>query len=122
MIVKKLNWLSEEGQEAELVVSDGTYECVAFCHPCSLSEGGKIQECLYAFDTENLMLSDEKAYLIKQREPEMFEHDCIAQVVDRSKELVRVGDLLIVLDETLPIGCDDRTFVQFSCGRLDVLW
>lgn len=67
------------------------------------------------------MLCEDEKYFIKQTN-EFFQHDCIGQVVDRSKELVKVGGLLIVLDETLPIGCDDGTFVQFSCSRLDVLW
>jgi hypothetical protein len=122
MIIKKLTWLSQEGQEAELVVSDGTYECLTFCHPCNLSEGQKIQNPLYAFMTENLMLSYKEEHSIKQLKPEMFGHFCIAQVMDRAKNLVTVGGLSIIVDEDLPIGCDNDTFVEFSCGRLDVLW
>ena len=31
-------------------------------------------------------------------------------------------DSSLPADERLPAGCDDGTFVQFSCCRLDVLW
>lgn len=122
MIVKQIKSLSADGQVADLIVSDGTYECLAFSCPFKLSEGQIITKPLSAHWTENLMLADEKAYLIKQRKPGMFAHDCVAQVVDRSEDLVKVGTVLITLDERLPVGCDDGTFVQFSCGRLDVLW
>ncbi len=122
MIIKEIQSLSDDGQVAELIVSDGIYECFAFSCPFKLSEGQIIQNPLYAFDTENLMLSDNEAYFIKQRKQGMFEHDCIAQVVDRSQQLVKIGGLSIVVDEILPVGCDDGTFVQFFCSRLNVFW
>ena len=38
MKVNEITWLSEVAKEAELVISDGNYECIAFSHPCDVRE------------------------------------------------------------------------------------
>lgn len=120
MIVKKLTWLSEEAKEAELLVSDGNYECIVFSQPCDFNVGDEINVPLLAFITNNLMESDQQDYSIQITAPGLLSHECVAKVIDLENNLVKVGDIFIVLDEKIPTGCSVDSFVEFTCERFDL--
>lgn len=58
MKIKKIEWISKDAKEAEVVINDGSYECVCFCHPCSISLGEIISDPIIAFDIENIIKVD----------------------------------------------------------------
>lgn len=121
MKIIDINWLSEVAKEAELVVSDGHNSCVVFSQPCDLHINDVISKPLEAIFTENIMLTDKfepSINVIREGEfPQIF----AAQIVDKDNCLVRVGDIFMILDEKLPIGCENGTFIEFSCERLDLI-
>tara|TARA_R110000868_G_scaffold368973_1_gene632213 strand:- start:966 stop:1331 length:366 start_codon:yes stop_codon:yes gene_type:complete len=121
MIVKKLTWLSEVAREAELIISDGKYECVAFSQPCDVREGDDLKEPLHAFMVNNLMISRESSCSIMPLQPNKLAQQCIAEVVDAENGLVKVGNIEIALEGKAPPRALPGDLVEFSCARLD-LW
>lgn len=119
MIVKSLNWISETAREAQLVISDGKNECLAFSHPCNFKEGEVFSGILSSFITKNLMIAPYRQTSIKMMSEDNFEHQCIAEVVNSQENLVRIGDIFISLDQPLPKDIKDGDIVEFLCMRLD---
>lgn len=120
MFVKRLTWLSKAAREAELLVSDGKYECIAFSQPCDVKEGDHLKEPLHAFMVDNLMVSREKNCGVSLIRPEGLAHHCVAEVVDAENGLVKIGEIEITLEERAPPGAMPRDLVEFNCARLDV--
>jgi hypothetical protein len=121
MKIVKLSWLSKTAKEAEVVISDGKFQCVAFAHPCDVNEEDLLKEPLHAFMLKDLMISNTKDYCLRHTQAQSLSHECIAEVVDVKKTLVRVGKIYIILDEILPTGIEEGDFVEFVCMRFD-LW
>lgn len=120
MIVKQLTWLSKVAREAELIISDGKYECVAFSHPCDVQEGSALNEPLHAFMVNDLMISRERNFSISLLKPNGLAQRCIAEVVDAENGLVKIGNILVMLEGKAPPGALPGDFIEFSCVRLDV--
>jgi hypothetical protein len=118
MIIKKLTWLSKDAKEAELLISDGHYECVAYSCPCKMKEGEILYEPLHAFMVKDLMVSFQNHCSISLLQLNRLSHHCVAEVVDSENGIVRVGKIKIDLDERIPITQGD--LVEFNCLRLDV--
>lgn len=122
MKVTKLNWLSKAAKEAELIVSDGTHECLTFSQPCNVQLNENLVEPLHAMDVENLMTVvdrdiDEKIMRINDS---YFSHYCIAKVVSMDESIVSVGGILIQLESAIPSWAKEGDLVEFKCSRLDI--
>ena len=120
MIVRQLTWLSEVAREAELLISDGKYRCIAFSHPCDVHEGDDLKEPLHAFIIQDLMISREKNCSISLIKPNGLAQQCIAEVVDAENGLVKIGNIKITLEEKAPYGAIPGDLIEFTCARLDV--
>ena len=118
----KLEWLSKEAKEAELVVSDGINNCLVFSQPCSLRLGQVITEPLHAFDIENLMnvIDTEKYESINKTDESYFSYYCIARVIDKSKSIVSIGGIVINLECQIPNWAYEGDLIEFKCSRLDI--
>jgi len=121
MVVKKINWISKKTREAELLITDGKYECFAFSHPCTVDEGDELQDALRAFITENLMISYESEVGIFRTSDKALSYKCIAEIVDEENELVKIGGIYLFLDEKIPVGCGKGDLVEFNCSRIDAV-
>ena len=120
MMIKKLTWLSRAAKEAELVVSDGKYECIAFSQPCDVQEGDNLKESLHAFMVNNLMVSRQKDCNISLIRVEGLAQHCVAEVVDAEDGLVKIGNIEIILEGKAPPEAIPGNLVEFTCARLDV--
>ena len=120
MMVKQLTWLSLAAKEAELLVSDGKYECIAFSQPCDVKEGIDLKEPLHAFMVYNLMISREKNCSISLIRPQGLAQYCVAEVTNAENGLVKIGNIEISLEEKAPPGAIPGDLVEFTCARLDV--
>lgn len=108
-------------KEAELVVSDGKYECIAFSQPCDVREGDNLKEPLHAFIVDNLMVARQKDCNISLIKAEGLAQHCVAEVVDAEDGLVKIGNIEIILEGKAPPGVIPGDLVEFTCARLD-LW
>jgi hypothetical protein len=122
MKVKKLDWISFAGKEAELIMTDGKNECLVFSQPCQVALGENVNDFLHAMDVEGFMRTAETLEKITRvSEISYFSHFCVARVIDIKKNIVAVGQIKIKLDYDIPDWSIEEDLVEFSCDRLD-LW
>lgn len=119
MNIVKLEWLSVEAKEAELIVSDGVNRIIAFSQPCEYSLGDVIDKPLLPLYVKDLMLSREsEPSLHKLNTP--FGYKITALITDIDNGIVAVGGILIDASN-IPSWAKNGDYVDFTVGRLD-LW
>lgn len=121
MQIKNIKWLSVPAAEAEVEITDGAFTCVAFACPCEVEVNDKISEPLHVFDIRNALLVDDVAPGIWNLTDDGLGRKVIAELIDVSKQLLKVGDIVLVVDEYLPGGLEHGNLVEFECARID-LW
>ncbi len=122
MKITKLNWISKAAQEAELTVSDGTHECLAFSQPCKVQLNENLIEPLHAMDVENLMkvIDQNQSENIERVNDSYFSHYCIAKVIKIDESIVSIGGIIIELECAIPGWAKEGDLVEFNCSRLDI--
>ena len=121
MQVKTIKWLSVQAAEAEVEITDGAFTCVAFSCPCEVDVNEKISEPLHVFDIRNAMLVDDAALGIWSLTDESLGRKVVAELIDVPRQLLKVGGILLVVEECLPGGLEQGDIVEFECARID-LW
>jgi hypothetical protein len=121
MQVRNIKWLSVAAAEAEVEITDGTFTCIAFSCPCEVRVNDNFSEPLHVFDIQNAMLVDNVAPGIWNLTHDSLGRKVIAELTDVSKQLLKVGGILLVVDEHLPGGLEPGNLVEFECARID-LW
>jgi hypothetical protein len=120
VLVKNIEILSEDAEESLVHITDGIYECVAFCQPCNVSPNDIIKEPLYAFNSQYpVLITTEQAPYMK-RQDNSLGYEILASVSNLENNLVQVGAILIELDVSLPGGVKLNNLIKFTCGRLDI--
>ncbi|AFZ23901.1 hypothetical protein Cylst_1623 [Cylindrospermum stagnale PCC 7417] len=120
VLVKTIEILSEDAEEALLHITDGVYECAAFCQPCNKSPGDIIEEPFLAFNTGYTVLNTTQETPYIKRKNNSLGYEILAKVTNIENNLLQVGDILIELDVNLPGGIKVNYCIEFSCGRLDI--
>lgn len=118
MKVKNIIWISQEILEAEIIVSDLTFDLICFSHPCNFKEGQEVQN-IHVFDAENIMKSTQKEYIIKKLKAPL-QYELTGKLIDRSKGIVQIGGLTLQLDNPVPKDIPSGEFISFRCARLDL--
>ena len=120
MIVRQLFWISKSAKEAELLISDGEFECIAFSQPCDIKEGDHLKEPLHAFIVNNLMISRDENCSVVLIKDNGLAQKLVTKVVDVENGIVKIGNIEILLDEKAPPGVLAGDLVEFTCARLDI--
>ncbi|GIN75381.1 MULTISPECIES: hypothetical protein [Bacillus] len=120
MKIKKIDWLSKEALEAEVVVTDGESEIICFAHPLNYKVDSNLEEPINCFEVTELVKADKKVYMIEKLDGH-FEYRFTGQLVDRQLETVKVGQFLIELDTDWPGDIENGDFVSFISKRLDII-
>ena len=106
--------------EAEVVVTDGQYQCLAYCHPCELSVGDSIRGRLHIFEHGNICASKKTSCSItRQRRTGYFDQWFVARVEDRATGIVRVGRLCFD-GLRFPGDIKNGELVEFAAARVDI--
>lgn len=122
MKIKKLDWISFEGKEAELIMTDGKNECLVFSQPCHVTLGENVNDLLHAMDVEDFMRTAEISEKITRiSEISYFSQFFVARIINIKKNIVAVGQIQIELDYNIPDWAKEGELVEFRCDRLD-LW
>lgn len=119
MIIKKIEWISEEIKEAEIIVSDGTFELLCFSHPCSFVEGQIIDKYISTLDANNIVRVDEHTLVVEKAE-EYFAYNITGKVIDIKNGIVQVGSMYLIVDGYMPGDIVNGEFISFRCMRLDL--
>lgn len=121
MKISHLNSICDSAHEAELIVTDGAYECLVFCQPCYYKIGDTVEDVLHAFIVKDLVLSNKDTFHVRRNSVHGFSQSIVAKVIDNRSNTVAVGKIKIELPSSIPFPVNEGQFVEFKCLRLD-LW
>ncbi|MBS9426473.1 hypothetical protein [Photorhabdus caribbeanensis] len=121
MNIRKIEWLSKDAEEAILFITDGQYECIAFSHPCNYNEGDYINSPLFAITVKGIQKEKQHPQGIIKNQNDTFSQFVIAELLDRNSNLVKVGNIVIELDEPIPNDISSGEIISFGCGRIDTM-
>jgi hypothetical protein len=118
--VSNIIWLSKEILEAEVTISDGKFDLVCFAHPFLMQEGEQFIEIIDAFEVGNVIKLDYPS-LKAERMNNSFSYQIEGQLVDKDKGLVKLGEILIGIDDRfIPNDIETGDYISFVCDRLDI--
>lgn len=118
--IKKINWISQEALEAEVVVTDGELEIMCFAQPLNYLEESELIEPIYCLNVSNLVKVEKSEYSIEKLD-DYFAYRLIGKLIDKQYEKVKLGELLLELDNNvLPGDINEGDFISFCCQRLDI--
>lgn len=117
--VQAVEYLSKDAKEALVHVTDGVYECIAFCQPCNKENGDLIHQPLLAFGTQGIETLDASEFSV-QRIRSTLGYKICAKAIDIELGIVVVGAIRLELDLPLPGGVEVNSFVRFICQRIDL--
>jgi hypothetical protein len=120
MQIIKIDWLSQEALEAEVTISDDTYNLICFSQPFQYKVGTKLTEPLYCLNVSQTVKSHDKKPGI-ERLDDHFSYRLSGKLYDKENLLILVGELCLELDiETLPGDILENDFLTFECSRIDI--
>lgn len=117
--IKKINWISQEVSEAEVIVTDGELEIMCFAQPLNYLEENELLEPIYCLDVSDLVKAELSEYRIEKLD-DNFSYSFLGQLIDKRDEKVKVGGLLLELDYNIPGDINEGDFISFNCQRLDI--
>lgn len=119
LIIKEIAWINKEIGEADVVVTDGTYEIICFAHPFSQKKGEEVRGILSIFEHFSLTRSNITEYVTKHLGNGKYFF--VASLLDKTKGIVQIGQIHIHDIEGVPEEIAEGEYVQFIAPRID-LW
>ncbi|MGT2911559.1 hypothetical protein ACVR1I_07595 [Streptococcus cameli] len=119
LTIKEITWINEEIREADVVVTDGTYEIVCFSHPFFQRKGEEVSGTLSVFEPYSLIRSNITRYVAKHLGNGKYFF--IACLLDKKEGTVQIGKIQIHDIEGIPEEIKDGEYIQFVAPRVD-LW
>ncbi len=118
MFIKKIYNFDEDSGEADLIISDGTYDIICFCSlfQNELQIMPKIKE-IETFMCDRIIRIDDENYLIDKKA--YYSYHLQGKVLDIDKRIVSVGDIIIKLDKQIPKDIKNYEYIEFNVIRLD---
>lgn len=119
MFIKKIYSFDEDSGEANLIVSDGTYDVFCFCSlfQNELNRMTEIKE-VETFMCDDIMKVDIEEYMIFKK-TDYYSYHLQGKVLDVDKHIVSVGNIIIKLDKPIPKDIRNYEFIEFDVLRLD---
>lgn len=120
MFVKSINWIDEDSQEAEVIVSDGCIEVLCFSHPFKKEINSVLEDPIYCFNTENVILAQEQSVSV-YKSNNHFAYSLRGKLVDKKNKLVYLGNITLCLEDAY-ISNDilESSYIEFDVSRLDL--
>lgn len=119
VLVKKIDWISKNAMEAEVILSDGVFDIICFSQPFSFKEGDTIKSYIYIFDTQKIYFSNLNEEYVKKN-GSLFEYELCGVIKDKLSNIIKIGDFLIELDIPLPNDLYNGDYVVVFCERIDI--
>lgn len=113
-----IEWLDKDAEEAVLTISDGTHSLRCFAHPFRGVRGAPVASPLATLDAENVVRAPAQSVDVRPV-GSGFKHEVIGVVSKTLPPTVRVGDLLLELDVSLPGDVSVGELVEFVTDRID---
>lgn len=117
MYVSDVRNYSEIG-DCDVIVLDGKYTVCCYCYDRKISVGEKIN--VLCGDVSSDIIKSEKREFSAEKISEPYAYSFSAQVADRDRSIVRVGNLFIRLLASLSLDFDNGDFIIFSSSQLSI--
>lgn len=118
--IKKIKWLSKEALEAEVIITDGSFNLLCFGHPFKMKEGDQLLQPLLALDPKEIKRLEDQHSEAKRLDS-AFGYLIKGRLIDKESGLVKLGDILIDVDgKFIPGDLRNDEYISFKCDRLDI--
>ena len=118
MYIKEIKSYYEEGKEADLIISDGAFELMAYAQPF-LKRFKDEKFKLIAFTSENIMTIDKEEYAIEKTNEGYYSYWFKGKLLDAKKGIVAINNIIIEDVGWIPKDIHDGQFIEFTCQRVD---
>lgn len=120
MFLKEIIEFDKYSGEADVVISDGQYEVICYCHPFENKKiSSKVTEISAIFATEIMRIKD-REFLI-QKTVGHYSYYFHGKVLDACRALIAIGDIIIQLDNNLAKDIKGDEFIEFKVERLNCI-
>lgn len=120
MMISGLEWISNSGDEAVVIISGGKMNVAVFSNPYTKSIGNVIDDPLHPLDVTGLRV----AYgteVYANRHSGNLSYDCCGILLSKASGIVEVDGIFLEIEDKLPCDLNDGDLIEFSCNRID-LW
>lgn len=119
MFIKSIINFDDDGQEATVIVSDGEYEIMCYAQPFSGEKN--ISFSLLSFGVGDIVTATDNCYFIKKNEDGYYSYFVRGKLIDSSKGLFQLGNLIIEGVDYAPKDIPNGAFVEFTVIRFDLI-
>ena len=120
MYISRIIEYCKEDHEADVCVSDGHYSVVCYVYSLEDIFVGQRVSIVCAFGCDNILRCDKTTFVVEQL-PQQYKIAFTAQVVSRDEAIVRIGDVVIVLDSNIPGDIRNGEYISCNAIRLDAI-
>lgn len=118
MYLKEVKDYDKFSDEADIVVSDGQYELMCYCHPSDYYNIGVPIKEISAVFASNIMRVQNKAYSVLKLE-DYYAYHLQGEIIDIDLPSILIGGLKIILDSPLPKDVILGDYVELDVDRLN---
>lgn len=119
MYIKKILDYDDFSDEADILVTDGVYEIMCYCHPITNPQVNQSIKSISTLAADNIMTEPYEEPAAKKTDESYYSYSLIGKVINREKRLISIGNLIIKLDGYLPGDIQVGDIVKLSAVRMD---
>ena len=118
MFIKQIKSFDKDSNEADIIVSDGTFDLTCYCHPSDLYKAGTEVKLITSLFTKNIMRAENEEFSIFKLK-DFYAYHLQGKIMDLTKSNVCIGNLEITIDGSIPNDIKSGEFIEFDVLRLD---
>lgn len=119
MFIKKVIDYDQDAFEADLIVSDGTFDLLCYAQPFDIADIDEPFE-LTPLDYSDVMTCEER-YVVEKTNDSYYSHRVQGKLLDFDKGIVAVGSIIIQDVSVIPKDIKAGQFIEFTCSRFDYM-
>ena len=123
MFIKEIKkcYEDEPYTDAEIIVSDGEFDLLCYAWRCE-NNVGDTNFTISAFDSDNIMTSDQREYKIQKIKDGSFAYKLQGKLINIEKDdgTVQIGSIIINNVGWIPRDIKVGEYIEFTVRRLDV--
>ncbi len=122
MYIKKIVKYYEDELEADVIVTDGSYELLCYALSCE-NQVGDTDFSLSPFGCSDVITSDEKKYKITKLKDGYFSYKLQGKLIDineRYEGIMQIGSIVICEISGIPKDINVGEYIEFTVVRLDI--
>ena len=121
MYIKNILYYDDLSGEADIIVTDGTFDLICFAWNFE-SEVGDTSFTLTPFECSDVMTSEDTEYLVQKLEGERYEYKLQGKLIDVEKDIgtVQIGGIIIKDIRYIPKDIKIGEYVEFKIFRMEL--